>query len=124
MNSKQDLIERAKSLGVAGYSRMNKKALRENISQAETGSAKGLEIVREVVATATKDVFPVGAVIRWQARQYTYAALKAGNGQWYTTSASFNTFVPQILDFDDLMDVITRAEVEEVAVATAWETIG
>lgn len=123
MDTKQDLIERAKGLGVAGYSRMNKKTLREKVAQAETATTKGLEVVREVVATATKDVFPTGAVIRWQAGIYTYAALKAGNGQWYTTAASFNSFVPQILSFEDLMDVITRSEVEEVAVATAWETL-
>lgn len=123
MDTKQDLVEKAKALGVAGYSRMNKKTLREKVADAATATSRGLEVVREVVATATKDVFPTGAIIRWQTGIYSYAAIKASNGSWYTTAASFNSFVPQIVSFEDLMEIITRSEVDEVAIATAWETL-
>lgn len=124
MDTKQELVEKAKALGLAGYSRMNKKTLRDKIARAETGTARGLEIVRKAVAESVRDEFPSGTVIRWQrSGRYTYAALKVDNGKWYTTSASFNTYVPQILDFDDLLDVITESEASEVSVATAWETL-
>lgn len=124
METKKDLIEKAKVLGVVGYSRMKRSVLAAKIAEAEIGVDKGIETVRKIVAETVRDEFPDGTVIRWQASgRYTYAAVKAGNGSWYTTAASFNSYVNQILDFEGLMDVITRSEVTEVAVATEWETL-
>lgn len=124
METKQELVEEAKALGLTGYSRMNKKTLRERIANAESGVSRGLSLVRKVVADSIRDEFPAGTVVRWQRSEvYTYAALKVDNGKWYTTAASFNTYVGQILDFEDLLGEITSPETSEVAVATAWETL-
>lgn len=125
MDTKQDLIETAKAYGVVGYSTMDKKTLREQIAKAETGLDKGIDVILKIIAETNRDEFPTGTVIRWQrSGQYTYAALKISDGRWYTTSASFNTYVPQILGFDLLMDVLSESETSEVAVATEWETLG
>lgn len=71
------------------------------------------------------DKFEVGTVIRWVASdKYNYAAIKAGNGQWYTTAASFNTYVSQILDFDGLCEVLARSEVTDIRVSDTWNTVG
>jgi uncharacterized membrane protein len=51
-------------------------------------------------------------------------AIKAGNGRWYTTAASFNSFVSQILDFEGLIEVLSRAETDEIEVSTGWEGLG
>jgi len=70
------------------------------------------------------DKFEVGTVIRWVASdKYNYAAIKAGNGQWYTTAASFNTYVSQILDFDGLCEVLARSEVKDIEVSTGWASV-
>jgi hypothetical protein len=95
-----------------------------------------MKALRDAVKKANRDTFDVGTVIRWKASdrydyaalkasdRYDYAALKAGDGQWYTTARSYNTFVPEVLKFDDLLKILTRSEVSEVAVATAWDTVG
>ena len=71
------------------------------------------------------DKFDTGTVIRWVASgRYNYAAIKAGNGMWYTTAASFNTYVSQIVDFDGLCEILARSEVTEVNVSETWRVVG
>lgn len=66
---------------------------------------------------------PTGTVIRWtSADRYTYAAIRTGIG-WFTTSRAGNTFVPQVVTFVELLDIIARPETTEVAVATEWESV-
>jgi len=89
--------------------------------------ASGIEAIREVAANKThKDSFAVGDVIRWKSdagyNVFLYAALKTPVG-WVTTSRSGNRFVPQTLDFDELLEVMGRSETLEIAVATDWEQI-
>lgn len=70
------------------------------------------------------DKFEVGTVIRFtRSEKYTYAVVKAGNGCWYSTSASFNTFVPQVMDFDALVDVLKSAEVDQIEVSATWTAL-
>lgn len=70
------------------------------------------------------DKFETGTVIRWtRSGKYTYGAIKAGNGMWYSTAASFNSFVPQILSFDDLIDVLASSEVDEIQVSAGWVSL-
>ena len=70
------------------------------------------------------DEFETGTVIRWLASgTYIYAALKAGNGQWYTTAASFNTYVSQIVDFDGLCEILARSEVTNIEVSIEWKSV-
>lgn len=84
-----------------------------------------MKALRDAVKKASRDTFDVGTVIRWKASdRYDYAALKAGDGQWYTTARSYNTFVPEVVKFDDLLKILTRSEVSDVMVATGWDTVG
>jgi hypothetical protein len=71
----------------------------------------------------SKDDFATGTVVRWVASdRYTYAAIKTPVG-WVTTARYGNSFVPQTLDFDGLLDIVARAETSKVEVATAWEAV-
>lgn len=83
-------------------------------------SMKSLQDARSKAQT---DGFEQGTVIRWIASErYTYAALKAG-GLWYTTAQEFNTRVPQSVTFEKLLEILSRSEVSDVAVATDWEGV-
>lgn len=83
-----------------------------------------MKALRKALKDKKVDKFDVGTVIRWKsAGVYNYAAVKAGNGKWYTTAASFNSFVSQILDFDDLVEVLSRAETDEIDVSLTWERL-
>lgn len=83
-----------------------------------------MKALRKALKDKKVDKFDVGTVIRWKsAGVYNYAAIKAGNGKWYTTAASFNSFVSQILDFDDLVEVLSRAETDEIDVSLTWERL-
>lgn len=66
---------------------------------------------------------PTGTVIRWtSADRYTYAAVRCPAG-WFTTARYPNPFVPQVVTFGELLDIIARAETTDVAVATEWESV-
>lgn len=66
---------------------------------------------------------PAGTVVRWtSADRYTYAAVRCPAG-WFTTARSGNVFVPQVITFAELLDIIARPETTEVAVATEWESV-
>lgn len=66
--------------------------------------------------------FGVGTVIRWRASdRYDYAALKAGDGKWYTTAQSHNTYVQGSYTWTGLLEVLQRAETTNVRVSTCWQ---
>lgn len=84
-----------------------------------------MKSLQSALKKAQRDTFDVGTVIRWKASgRFDYAALKAGDGKWYTTAQSYNTYVRGVYDFDDLLTLLTRSENTEVAVATAWDEVG
>lgn len=71
-----------------------------------------------------RDDFSLGTVIRWRASgRYDYAAIKTVAG-WYTTARDFNTFVPQTVDWEELLEILTRSETSDVRVAVEWVDIG
>lgn len=79
--------------------------------------------LRKAVKKRNVDDFIVGTVVRWTAsNRYTYAAIKTQIG-WFTTARSINSFVPQQLDYEELVEILARAETTDVAVATMWDTI-
>jgi len=83
-----------------------------------------MKALRKALKDKNVDKFETGTVIRWvRSGKYNYAAIKAGNGAWYTTAASFNSFVNQILSFDDLIDTLADSEVDEIEVSSAWEAL-
>lgn len=82
-----------------------------------------IKAVRAAVKKANKDTFDVGTVIRWTSGgKYTYTAVKTPVG-WFTSAQHFNTYVPQVVKFDELLEILARSETSEVAVATAWDVI-
>jgi hypothetical protein len=83
-----------------------------------------MKALRKAIKGKNVDKFETGTVVRWLASgTYNYAAIKASNGQWYTTAASFNSYVSQIVDFDGLCDILARSEVAEIEVLTTGEAI-
>lgn len=83
-----------------------------------------MKALKDAVKKSKRDKFEVGTVIRWlSSGTYNYAAIKAGNGQWYTTAAGYNRFVSQIVSFDELLEILGRSETTEVAVSAAWDTV-
>ena len=66
-------------------------------------SATALKKLKKAIKdAAAEDEFEVGTVIRWTASErYQYAAVKAGNGFWYTT-AEFTNFVDKRLVYEEL----------------------
>lgn len=84
----------------------------------------GMEALRKALADKITDQFEVGDVIRWRALdRYDYAALKAGNGMWYTTASFTNGFVAKVLTFDELIEVLARSESTDVMLASQWERV-
>lgn len=82
-----------------------------------------MKAVKDAVKKSRKDKFEIGDVIRWTASNtYTYAAIKTAVG-WVSTSRYDNGYVKSTMTFDELLEVIARAETSEVFVATAWEAI-
>lgn len=88
----------------------------------------GIKAIKKALKAKTTDEFEVGDVIQWTMRfevdgiEYRYAAIKTAIG-WVTTSRVRGT-VGQVLAFNDLLEVISRAETGEVMVATEWTVIG
>jgi hypothetical protein len=83
-----------------------------------------MKTLRKTLKTKAEDTFEVGTVIRWKsAGRYDYAAIKAGDGRWYTTAQSYNTFVSGSYTFDAFLKYLTSSEVSEVAVSTEWATV-
>lgn len=87
---------------------------------------QAIEKLREELAKAVKDEFDMGSVIRWKSTGvtgvYLYAAIKSPAG-WFTTATSHNSFVDQIMSYEELVDYLSKHEVSEVAVATEWEPV-
>lgn len=83
---------------------------------------------KDIAASITADPFEDGAVIRWDwypenqftrafQTKYTWAALRAG-GRWYVTGQN-----PRVLDYEDLVELLSRDSSGNVQVATEWEGI-
>lgn len=82
-----------------------------------------IEKLRETLADAVTDDFDMGTVIRWVAAdKYRYTAIKTEIG-WTTSARSINSFVPQVVDYEELVNILSRSEVRDVEVATSWEPV-
>ena len=83
-----------------------------------------IEKLREVLAAKVTDSFEEGDVIRWVASSTcNYAAIKTPVG-WFTTASEYNGFVAQRVSWEDLLEILQRADVSAVSVATEWEHLG
>lgn len=82
-----------------------------------------VKALRKALKNKVVDEFEVGAVIRWTSSgRYVYTAVKSPIG-WFTSAAEYNRYVPQIVDFDTLVEILARAETSNVEVASSWEPI-
>lgn len=140
MSTKSELLARARELGISGRSRMSIGQLRAAIKVAERKAVRkateasldfspnvaGLEAIREVRKQAVIDDFEYGTVIRWTTdagyNVYLYAAIKTPVG-WATTAKTGNTHVEQVVTFEELLEILGRAETTDVRVAAEWTTI-
>lgn len=85
-----------------------------------------MKTLKEALAEVKRDTFEEGTVIRWVASgRYTYAALKTPVG-WYTTAKAMPDSaqrVPQVVNFDQLLAILSKSETTKVEVATEWTAI-
>lgn len=78
---------------------------------------------KKVTKGVDRDRFDDGTAIRWvSGGRYTYAALKAG-GRWWITGGSATFYGKSVFTFTELVNILRRDDVSDVAVATSWETI-
>jgi hypothetical protein len=91
--------------------------------QQEDQLMDSIRRLRKSVKKANKDTFEIGTVIKWTAaNRYTYAVIKTAIG-WASTARPTNSFVPHVMEFDELVEILGRSETSDIAVATAWEAI-
>lgn len=84
----------------------------------------GMKAIKKAVSKKSKDEFEIGTVIRFTSGgKYTYAVIKTAIG-WISTSRYDNGYVDKDLSFEDLLEILGRADVTEVKVATSWEDVG
>ena len=84
-----------------------------------------IEGLRKALKKKVTDRFEVGTVIRWLAAgRYNYAAIKTEVG-WFTTARGYdgNGMVAKCYEYEDLIEMLSRAEVTGLSVATAWEAV-
>lgn len=79
----------------------------------------GLQKLRKAIKAKNVDDFEPGTVIAWKsAGRYHYAAIKTPVG-WFTT-ANNNPFTPNVVDYDELIEILARAETTDAQMAGAW----
>jgi hypothetical protein len=82
-----------------------------------------IKALKKALKGKTTDGWELGTVIRWTAAgHYSYAALKTAIG-WVTTARWNNGFVPKTVTYDELVEILSRSETTDVAVATEWASI-
>lgn len=141
MATKKDLLARARELDIPGRSRMSAQALARSIAAKEKKLARaadrdramlnqnlaaplsGIDAIRKVREQAVNDDFPLGTVLTWESdagyNVFLYACIKTPVG-WATTSKAGNTYVDQVLSFEELLEVLGRAETQNVMMASAF----
>lgn len=83
-----------------------------------------IKVLQEALADIKRDQFKDGDVLRWKsAGRYSYAAIRTPLG-WYTTaSSSGERFVPKIVQFAGLIDVLSQPSVSDIEFASEWTNI-
>lgn len=145
MATKKDLLARARVLDIPGRSRMSGQELAKAIDRkerwlermenrrtkklsaaqavAEDLPLSGIDAIRQVRAQAVNDDFKLGTVLTWESdagyNVFLYACIKTPVG-WATTSKAGNMYVDQVLSFEELLEVLGRAETQNVQMATGW----
>lgn len=78
-----------------------------------------IDRLRSVLSKNT-DPFDNGDVIRWSSLgRYIYAAIRTPSG-WCTTATSSDMYVSPVLEYEDLVAVLNRAETTGIEVSSGW----
>lgn len=149
--TKKELLARARELDIAGRSRMSAEALAAAIDRKEKwlerinsraaardnalvgkvvetsfGPTSGIAAIKKVRSEAVMDDFEFGTVLRWTTdagyNVFLYAALKTPVG-WATTARSGNAYVDRVLTFEELLEILGRAETTDVRVVSEWTPV-
>lgn len=135
--NRERLLARARELGIKGRHKMNNGELRMEILRVEplnttirfaTPRLDGpLEQLRKAIQDVDVDRWPMGTTVRWETDAgrdvFVYAAIKSPAG-WYTTSQRGHAYVPGIVSYKKLVEILARRETQNAQVATTWETVG
>ena len=96
-------------------------AFKDVIVESEEPGPSAIARLRGALAPRVVDAFEEGDVIRWKSGIYQYAVIKAKGKYWFTGGGSW--YGTRSVNYDDLIAILNRAEVSDVAVATAWAQI-
>lgn len=146
--NRKRLLDEAKSLGIVGRHKMSQGDLQNAINSARAkkeevptvnwgpGALYSLmgpedsaaEQLRRALAEKVVDRWPVGTVLRWEsvgggAMTYVYTAVRAPGGRWFTSAAEYNRYVPQIVDYEDLVEILSRSETHNIQYASGWTPV-
>lgn len=85
---------------------------------------KLLRKLKKTISKSKKDQFEIGTVIRFTSGgRYTYAVIKTAIG-WCTTARFENGFVNKTLTFEELTELLCKADITDIAIATDWTSLG
>jgi hypothetical protein len=132
------LLDEARELGIVGRHRLSADQLRIAVASRRTkdrdvkrdaaltgmsANGQGIAAIRKVRESAIVDDFLLGTVITWESdagyNVFLYACIKTPVG-WATTSKAGNMYVDQVLSFEDLLEILGRAETQNVMLASAF----
>ena len=139
------LLDEARELGIVGRYKLSADELRSRVAKERAKRARranidwyakrdaalqgmavdgqGIAAIRKVREQAVVDDFKLGTVITWESdagyNVFLYACIKTPVG-WATTSKAGNMYVDQVLSFEDLLEILGRAETQNVMMASAF----
>lgn len=101
----------------------------KEVAEALEVPRREAEVKRRVeIATAIgEDTYEVGTVFRWKRKfgekTYSYAAIKAGNSQWFVTGQNQSSAFGY--QWDDLVQWMVTGEnvIEELEVVDVWKSV-
>lgn len=86
----------------------------------EAAAVAGL---RDALKEKVADKFAVGDVIRWAGGgRFTYCAIKCGNQMWAISGTGL-WYGTEQKTYEQIVEILTRSDVSDVAVAQGWATI-
>lgn len=85
---------------------------------------KEIEQLKSALEDKETDPWAEGTVIRWlSGGHYFYAVIK-GNGRWWITgTAVFYGQRQQVFSYQELLEILSRADVVDIQVAAEWDDV-
>lgn len=77
----------------------------------------------DVRALKKFDEIPDGTIIRFTWKEsYDYALIKTA-GSFYSTATTQNGFIPNVMDYAKLLEILSSSYVTNIAIATEFQSI-